>query len=732
MSDLLGSWKQLLCALLVVTMAGCGRSATTSSEDPDGTAETGKSDAETVPGEPVKKIIPIRRDLKSLDGNWAMVITVQNRDNFIWLMRLTRDADGKYQNELLDTSNAKLEAKIESTEIDGNSVRMKIKNNVATVDFQGEFDGIAIRGTLVNGPHEMYLGRLLPTDATNLSDYVGSALPPASDLFTNAIKGMQGKPNPAVLLQLSKDHRTSPIALEHVFVLLSMHAKAEFDDAMVRAIIDQYVDLAKVWGPRMQARAHLICAEQLVTTARMPADALKHLDECEKLLDERTASTRPQIQIYRVEAEVRLALVQSRSKSKAERDTAHANLLEGLKKQPFNPEILLALAEYCAANKQRLDAISYYSEIVALPLLELSILQRRAGQPAGDPTPGEVLKRLWTEEYGNPDDLMPHLEKRHLERLASLREDLRQRREAIPSEEIGDHTVLVEFFTGGQSADTIATEVAVDALRETYPAPKIVALRYHQHIPGPDGLANQDSEDRFSFYQMGKIPMVAVDGALIDLDRAPYKGLLQSSGTAYAIFRTVADPRLKQSTPIRIELTGKIENDELTIQAAVTGVTDEQLPSLRLRLALAEELVHSAMPNGIRNHSMVVREMPGGAKGILPKKGELKFAFSMPAGELQKHLNEYIASFEGGKKIEFPAAIKPPIREQLYLIGWVQNDRQDNDHPEIGRAVLQTAIVPVIGSEPSKEPAAKVELKPETAPPANPDSETPPPPALPE
>ena len=57
-----------------------------------------------------------------------------------------------------------------------------------------------------------------------------------------------------------------------------------------------------------------------------------------------------------------------------------------------------------------------------------------------------------------------------------------------------------------------------------------------------------------------------------------------------------------ESTPIRLQLEAGITDGQLSIHAAVTGASEEQLPMLRLRLALAEDVVESRMPNGIRHH----------------------------------------------------------------------------------------------------------------------------------
>lgn len=718
MSDLLRSWVRVGLLLLVTVTAGCGGKTEPDAAKPDDEKAGSAGDN--------KRVIPIRRDVKSLDGNWVLVVTVQGRDSYIWIVRQFKGEDGKYQAEIADSSNDKYEPKIVESDINDKTVRLQIKNSVALIDFEGEFDGVAIRGTLANGPQEIYPARLLPTEADKLATYVPTALPPGADVFMKAIKAMENQPQPKVILQLAREHRTSPVALDAVFGLLTLNSRAKFDDEMVHAIIEQYLDLSKVWGPRMNAQAEMLTAQQLITAGRLPADAIQHLDQAEKLLGERAASIKPQLQMFRDQAQIHLSLAKSHSKNEADRAAAHVELQDGLKKQPYNADILLALAEYCVADKQTDAAIEYYSTIAALPLLEQFILARRAGQPAGDPLPSDVLKKLWTERHGNTDGLQAHLSKVYHDAIGSLRKQLRGQVPTLPTADVGNHAVLVEFFTGGQMPPAVATEIAVDTVRETYPSSQVVALRYHQHIPGPDGLVNQDSEDRLAFYGQSRIPLLTLDGAIMDPDQVPYGGFMQSSGTAYTILRAVIDARLKQSTPIKIELSGKIEGDELKLDANVTGASEELLPTLKLRLALAEENVEALLVNGIRDHAMVVREMPGGARGIAPKKGELKFSYTMPVSDLQQHLDDYLNRFEGGKKIEIPKEMKPPVRGPLYLVGWVQDDKSDASRPEVGRAILQTAIVPVAGSGGAAAPTATPTAAAATAP------DTPPAPALPE
>lgn len=729
MSHQLCPLKRVICLLLLGFLAGCG----SGKPAPDATdsSESGIAEGDAKG----KRIIPVRRDVKELDGNWVMVVTMQGQDKrmhdkYSWLIRLNKAADGKLNGEIVDVSEDDSEPKITSTELDGKSLHLKISHKGGTSDYEGDFDGIAIRGTLAFGPQVAFIARMLPTDADGLSKYTSQALPPATDVFSSAIQAMQkSQPQPKVIMQLAREHKTSPIAMEAVFGLLTLNAKAGFDDDTVRTIIEQYIELAKIWGKRMHANAEMLVVQNLVTSGRLPEEALKHLDQLEKLLGDKSDMAKSQIQMFRDQARIQLSLTKSHSLSDADRAAAHAELIEAVKLQPYNAEILLALGQYSAENKQLDEAIDYFTSIVALPILEQIILARRAGQPAGDPLPSDELKKLWTQKHQNTDGLEAFIRKRYDESLAKLRTELREKAPAVPPEDSGDHTVLVEFFTAGQMPPCIATEVAMDAVRESYPLSRVVTLRYHQHIPAADGLVNQDSEDRMNYYTSGKpLPLVVLDGAMMDSEAVPFGGFIQSSGTAFTILRSVIDPRLKQSTPIRIELAAKVEDGDLSVNANVTGIDEEVLPTLRLRLALAEETVDAPTPIGIRSHAMVVREMVGGSRGIAPKKGELKFSLSMPATDLQQHLDDYMTRYESGKKFTIPPEVKPPVKNPLYLVAWVQDDKPDTNRPEVGRAILQTAIVPVTGSFPKRED------KPDSQPAAAEEKSkpTPPAPALPE
>ncbi|HVL15614.1 MAG TPA: hypothetical protein VM529_23790, partial [Gemmata sp.] len=89
----------------------------------------------------------------------------------------------------------------------------------------------------------------------------------------------------------------------------------------------------------------------------------------------------------------------------------------------------------------------------------------------------------------------------------------------------------------------------------------------------------------------------------------------------YTSFRKQIEEGLEKAPGVKLGLTlAKGEKGGFTAKAAVSEL---EMPGdkVMLRFALAEERIRYTGGNGIRYHHMVVRSMPGGAKGFaLTKK----------------------------------------------------------------------------------------------------------------
>ena len=686
----------LMWAFLLALAVGCN-SKTAAPEavtSEDGDVAVSPDGAKTK-----KSLVPIKRDVKTIEGNWVVVVTNQRSDAYQWIIKFIRGADGKTTGELIEARSEKGEKnplQLVSTEIDGDSVKLFFKNGDATFDFAGSFQEGFIRGTLKASPTEIYLTRLLPTDQASLERFDPRGLPPCSDVFEAQMKSKDLKPEE--LMAAARECRTSPLTQDIYTTLMNGSAGAKFDEAMIKELIADFQASAKFWGPRWQVRTEMIMAVSLINGRQFARLALENLDAAERFLGEDKPEYGDTINAFREAAKVNLRIQDLASESVTEeaKATAFAELTELLKQQRYNAEILYALATHAERTGKTELAMDYLSEIVALPMLELSLLRARAGQPPDSGTATELLQKLWKQKNGSEEGYQSFIDEVYRRRIAEYLDEIRLMVPTPPPAELGNKPVLVELYTGMQCPPCVGADLALAAIRKTYPSSNVIIMRLHQHIPLPDGLVNQDSEERGAYYGTGATPTIVVNGML--LDSRFYAGPIQMAGNAYAVLRNVIDQIVVEKTEVKLDLSAEIIDGQLVVSAVASGIPDEVLPSCRLRLAVVENEIHTIIPegsNGIRDHEFLVREMLGGAKGIPPKKGELKYLISLPVADLQQHGVDYIQRYEAGRRFEFPAAMKPPIQGPLSLVAWIQNDKADEQTQS--RLVLQSAVTPIKG-----------------------------------
>ena len=735
-------WTRCLILLSAFTI-GCNSKTSTAVSTEDGgsnvsTDSTGKSK---------KSMVPVKRDVKTIEGNWVIVVTAQRSDNYRWMIKLSKGADGKFVGEMLDTSRDKDEndkTQLVKTDVDGDSIKLFFKTLHAAFDFEGTFQQGFIRGNIRLSPNELLLTRLLPTDETTLERFGPTGLPPATDVFEALMKSKDAKPED--IFKAARENRISPIAQDVFGSLIQGHIPAKFDEAKLKEVIENYLSSAKIWGDRWVARAEIITAVSLINGRQFTRMALPHLDAAELKLGEDREPLSESITSYREAANAILQMqdIASSSSTDEAKAAAFTDLTELLKKQPYNPEILFALATHAERTGQVDLAINYLAEVVSLPMLELTLLRMRAGQPPDTLTPSESLKKLYSQKNGSENGYEQFVDEVYRKKIGDYLAEIKEKVPVPPGTDRGNKRILVELFTGMQCPPCVAADLALAALGKTFGPDEVIIIRHHQHIPLPDGMVNQDSEERGAYYETGSTPTIVMNGMVVDARY--YAGPIQIAGQSYSILRKVIDPRLTEKTEVALELTAAVTDGQLNISVAATGIPEDVLPSCRLRMAIVENDVRTMIPassNGIRDHEFLVRDMLGIAKGIPPKKGELKYSASIPVSDLQKNLTDYIQRYEAGRRIEFPAEMKPPIKGALSLVAWVQNDKADQQTKS--RLVLQCAMIPISGdlgigttnapAQPtdavSVQPSAKSPVK-DIANPAAAAGVTPPPPALPQ
>ncbi len=710
MSHRTGSWVSVLlvlCWLGVGCNSGSKPTTEVNNTDPAGKASVAESAA--------NKGFKDRTNVESYPGNWAVVITQQIpdqrgaptfRDLYITLIQIEMGTDGPTVKVLASLENApKFES--ESITIEDQKCVITLKANGNPFVFRGSLGEGAVRGTVALPGNGVAPAYLRPTDETEYRPQVWDPTPPAfgGDLLVQAF---QQKDLPGAVFRVAEELKGTPLSVEaYSGVFNRLQAFPNLDEAGLRAAGKAYLASAEMWGPLMVTQARVNLALSAASVRRFPQVALDWLDELEAQADEETKTGLAEpIQAARYQARIDLALIALKGTDKDAQAKANATLEELLPVQRYNPEVLYALGIYASQHEQPDRAIEHLGDIAALPLLEGMWERARVGLPPGDLKPRDELLKLWEAKHGNLDAFDVFLKETYNKRMAELAETVQKKGPALPDDVAeGTHGVLVELFTGAVCPPCISGDVALGIVEHDFPAPRLIAIRYHQHIPGPDPLANQDGEDRFSYYEGQGTPYAVIDG--LATPNPGVGGMLQHVERAYSVFRAGVDERLKVKNDVQLIVSATVVDGELNVEAEATG-WPEELKSLRLRLALVEDKIEYLAPNGMRTHERVVREMIGGPKGIGIKAGKLKQSTQTPLVELRQRLTDYLEQFESNRSVDFP--IKPLALKPLSVVAWVQNDET--------REILQTVIVPVSGDLPDPPAATPAPAPPETKKPA--------------
>ncbi|MCS6976173.1 MAG: hypothetical protein NZM31_04065 [Gemmatales bacterium] len=252
-----------------------------------------------------------------------------------------------------------------------------------------------------------------------------------------------------------------------------------------------------------------------------------------------------------------------------------------------------------------------------------------------------------------------------------------------------DRVVLVELFTGTQCPPCIAADLACDALHQTYTPLEVIVLEYHLHIPGPDPLTCPDSERRAVYYQVEATPLVLINGQ----EGPPVFGYRPQARERYRALRNLLDQRLETEAGAKLELSTQMRDGLLEIKADYSGLK-RPAETTRLRLAVVEERVRYAAPDGRRFHYNVLRGFAGGADGAALKAPSGSHAASVNLADMRQGLSRYLQ--EMAKVVRFPDEEMPLDLRRLRVIGFIQDDKT--------REILQAAQADVAAADGGSKP----------------------------
>jgi hypothetical protein len=230
---------------------------------------------------------------------------------------------------------------------------------------------------------------------------------------------------------------------------------------------------------------------------------------------------------------------------------------------------------------------------------------------------------------------------------------------------------VVEVFTGAECPPCVAVDLAFDGLLKTYKPADVICLQYHLHIPRPDPLTSPDANERANFYgdKIEGTPTLFINGKL----GSDSGGGAPASEKFYKQFRTALDEALEK--PATVKLAVAVSKGEKGGFTAKATVSDLENPGEKvvLRFVLAEDRVRYAGGNGLRYHHMVVRALPGGAKGTPLTKKSAEQSVTIDPDAVRTTLSKYLDDF-AQKEQPFPRPDRPLALRNLKLIALVQND----------------------------------------------------------
>lgn len=612
---------------------------------------------------------PVR---ESLPGKWTLIMSRQGSDMPLLLIDVTKNEKGAYQARLIEASKNLGASTLKEYSITDTDVHLVILADEEIFDFRGKVDAGKVRGAMVIPDVGMVAASWLT--ATEVDKLPGDDAPQKTagrDEFVEAASQEKEAFDP--LLKFVRRYPDSPLALDAYTMLIQLGAMGSKDPAKFKKLADEYLQAAAKWSPVLELRAYIDLGTTLSRANNFGDLALEYLRTAEKKM---TADV-PQQWDLLIQIEIGTRML------------GGGQLAEGLEflkklheKHPFEAQLTWMLAQLSEQSKDIEGAIALYADISALPMMEGMLVQTLSQGNQKFPReqfPNRVLARLWKEKHGDMKGLPHFLDEAYEKRMSSLGGPLQAPRKAGE----GNRVVLCELLTGSACPPCVAADVATIALEATYAKSEVIVLRYHQHSPAPDPLANDDTGERFTSYDAEGTPMIYVNGKLFP----GAGGFMPQVPEIFRRLKKVVEPYLAEKTNLKLDLSAQAENGRIAISAKASGV--KTFPEdVHLRLVLAEDKIPFLAGNGIRFHEMIVRVMPGGPDGIEPEKGQLSYEGEVDLGKLRTQLTQSLSKIENAMAKQFDS--KPLDFNALHLVAFLQND-------DTGE-VLQAAAIPVAGT----------------------------------
>ncbi len=720
----------LLLCLLMITV-GCQKGSESGSENQtadSSPAETASKDAEMPEADKTAKADDKSAEEKekenpeafkmpeTVEGNWILVLPQQQQLMPLYLLRVmteVKSAEGD-QKEKSDFQGVKIvsqgpnvaPAKIVSSKTTDQTVTFveSLLDDKGKEFIQLSFEGSlnkergAIYGNISFNNDNCIPALMLFTIEKDLSKIKEPMPSPGAQ---ELIQAMQSQDPFKPLNEFTEKMQMFPLALDAFPPLLAFALSSDKDTKTIEDIIKRYTETSALWGKRMEASTLVRITSMLARTDKNSDMATKYMDQFNKLVKE---GVKP-LSSWDQEMALAKARVGLKSKDPEKIKAAGALLESEAKKYPHDRELITELVSYEKEHGSIDKAIEHLGILASSPLSgrerQMIAASKQSPQTVKFVDPRETLTELWKKKHGSTEGLDKYLAesfKRFLDSFVSKEAkevDLKK----------GNRTSLIELFTGASCPPCVAADLATGVVESSFPASKVIVLRYHQHIPAPDPLTNSDSEARFFYYNHRGTPSINLNGQQV----FGAAGGVEEVESSYDSLVEALIPELSADTEVKIELSAAAKDGKLELKANVSG-TDKIKEPLQLVAVLAEDELHYEAPNGINLHEMIVRSMLGEPTGVAAKDGKLSLTKTLDLDEFKGRISDYLSAFEEKSGANFTGV--PLGLEKLHFVVFVQG--------ELSKDVFQVASVPVSGkltykselAEPAKEKPAPAKEKP--------------------
>ena len=266
-----------------------------------------------------------------------------------------------------------------------------------------------------------------------------------------------------------------------------------------------------------------------------------------------------------------------------------------------------------------------------------------------------------------------------------------------PNEKRSDRLVLAEVFTGAGCPPCVGADLAFDAAMDRYARKDLAVVMYHQHVPRPDPMTNNDTQARFKYYAVGGVPTYFIDGGTVKWNGAGRDG----TKGVWEHIQPPIEKDLDMPAEAKISVHASSSGNAVKVSASIGGVRSES-KDLKVHVLLLEKEITYSGENGIRYHPMVVRAM-GGKDGdgfaldpAAPAPVEQAWDIEQIGASLKTQLDNYEAKGHRGSSFQFIEKKYQIDRADLAVVVFVQDAKTKH--------VLQAAFVdlnPIGGHTPT-------------------------------